>query len=58
MCLFALLLSTAFLLFRLIAPFVSPADVDEDEPPEIKHEREKERRQANNARERYVCFGD
>lgn len=33
-------------------PFVSSAD--EDDPPEIKVVREKERRQANNARERYV----
>ena len=35
-------------------PFVSSAD--EDEPPEIKHERERERRQANNARERFVSI--
>lgn len=30
------------------------SSADEDEIPEVKIEREKERRQANNARERYI----
>ena len=32
------------------------SSADEDDPPEIKVEREKERRQANNARERFVTI--
>lgn len=39
--------------FNISSPFViSPEEDDEDVPPEVKMERERERRVANNARER------
>ena len=42
------------LTFYSFCDYCHSSSADEDDPPEIKVEREKERRQANNARERYV----